>query len=577
MIKVLLVCDFYETKNIPDSVFTVKKNVTLFPISNIPLIEYILEMLSKNGFTEIILAGSSTSVVLEYLKRTKYHKLLNISCLSNSHTSLGDILREIDEKDWRVDNLLVYYANTFVNYDLRFVLDEHLRSKKKNRNVILTTVLFDEKARKTNNLYGMRGPEIVYYEELGKKGNVKADMWNMVERYGSVDLISNVSKSRVFVISSEAFPIFTENFDFQSIEDLIKGFQVFNAYGYKINAILSDRIPYKRARATKEVINISSISLNSLSFTSHVVTQYSEKTGTCSEGAKNQANENIMSLGVAYGKSITTLQDYFDINTDFRSRRSSPFSLEDYINYPEKHYTCRDGNYIIDDVQVNCSLDKSVLGKSKVTENTMIKSSNICNGCVIKASVIQDCILWDGVSVSKNLSECLVISNDEDGIIYLNQIEETDESEVVDEEECENTFFTDVVNYLLDTYGDISSFKMDVDEVLKQVNLLRIVWNASRFDLVEAFGIFLAEIYDPKDTEGSTINASLFFPILIGITEDTNSQDLLLTSINSHLTGLDNKGKKEIVSRYGFLLLEDGLVSRASIKKYRNLIKKNLI
>lgn len=577
MIKVLLVCDFYETKNIPDSVFTVKKNVTLFPISNIPLIEYILELLFKNNFTEIVLAGSSVSIVFEYLRRTKYSKLLSINCLSNSHTSLGDILREIDEKDWRVDNLLVYYANTFVNYDLRFMLDEHFKSKKSNKNVILTTILFEEKTRKMNNLYALCGSEIVYYEEQSKKGNVKADVWNLIERYGTVDFASNLSKSRVFVISSEAFPLFTENFDFQSIEDLIKGFQVFNAYGYKINAILSDTIPYKRTRTMKEIINISTISLNSLSFTSHVVTQYSEKTGTCPGSVENQAGENMMNLGVAYGKSITTLQDYFDINTDFRSRRSSPFSLEDYINYPEKHYTCRDGNYIIDDIQVNCSIDKSVLGKSKVTENTTIKSSNICNGCVIKANVIQDCILWDDVSVSKNLSECLVISNGEDGIIYLNQIDETDESVDENEEEFESTFFTDVVDYLLAMYKDVSNFKMDIDEVLKQVNLLRIVWNASRFDLVEAFGIFLAETYDQNDKEGSTINASLFFPILIGITEDSNSQDLLLTSINAHLIGLDNGGKKEIVSRYGFLLLEDGLVSRAAIKKYRNLIKKNLI
>ncbi|ELA47356.1 hypothetical protein VCUG_01125 [Vavraia culicis subsp. floridensis] len=577
MIKVLLVCDFYETKNIPDSVFTVKKNVTLFPISNIPLIEYILELLFKNNFTEIVLAGSSVSIVFEYLKRTKYNKLLSINCLSNSHTSLGDILREIDEKDWRVDNLLVYYANTFVNYDLRFMLDEHFKSKKSNKNVILTTILFDEKTRKMNNLYALCGSEIVYYEEQSKKGNVKADVWNLIERYGTVDFASNLSKSRVFVISSEAFPLFTENFDFQSIEDLIKGFQVFNAYGYKINAILSDAIPYKRTRTMKEIINISTISLNSLSFTSHVVTQYSEKIGTCPGSVENQAGENMMSLGVAYGKSITTLQDYFDINTDFRSRRSSPFSLEDYINYPEKHYTCRDGNYIIDDIQVNCSIDKSVLGKSKVTEYTTIKSSNICNGCVIKANVIQDCILWDDVSVSKNLSECLVISNGEDGIIYLNQIDETDESVDENVEEFESTFFTDVVDYLLAMYKDVSNFRMDIDEVLKQVNLLRIVWNASRFDLVEAFGIFLAETYDQNDKEGSTINASLFFPILIGITEDSNSQDLLLTSINAHLIGLDNGGKKEIVSRYGFLLLEDGLVSRAAIKKYRNLIKKNLI
>lgn len=573
MIKVLLVCDFYETKNIPDLVFKVKKNITLFPVSNIPLIEYILELLLKNNFVEIILAGKNLTSIFEYLKKTKYCKLMNIECFGNNHGSFGDILREIDEKYWRVDDLLVYFANTFVNYDLNYLVKKHLQSRKAEKNVILTTILFDEKAKKTNNLYALRGSEIVYYNEQNKKGNVHPEVWNLLEKFGTVDFVSCLSKSRVFVISSEAFPLFTENFDFDNVEDLIRGFCVFNAYGYKINAIFADKIPFKATRNVKETINISTINLNSLSFTSRIITQYSEETVF---SVKDKTEENLMELGTSYGKSITTLRDYFEINTDFRSRRASPFSFEDYINYPEKHYKWLDGNYIIEGVRVDGLLDRSVLGNSKVNANTTVKSSNISNGCVIQAN-IEDCILWDDVNVDKSLCECLVISNDENGIIYFNQTDEISESEEEDEEEFLASFFTDMVNYLLEIYSDVSNFKTDIDEVLKQVSLLRIVWNASKFDLVEAFGIFLAKTYDHNDIEGSTINASLFFPILIGLVEDSNSQDLLLTSINGHLAETDNKSKKEIVIRYGFLLLEDGLLSRAAIKKYRHLMKKNLI
>lgn len=570
MIKVLLVCDFYETRNIPDSVFVAKENIALFPISNIPLIEYILGLLYQNGLYEVILAGSSLSIIRQHLEKTKYDSLLRISYLSNSHSSFGDILREADEADWRIDHLLVYFANTFVNYDLQFLVHEHLRSKEKDESVIVTTILFDEKAKKRNNVYTLHDSKIVYYDEQSRKKRVASEFWDVIEKYDTVNVVSNVSKSRVFVVSSEIFPLFTENFDYRTIEDLIIGLQVFNAYGYKINAILSENIPYKTVTSTKDVVKMATISLNTLSFTSQVVTKYNS--GVC---PRSDVDGNTSSQSIAYGKSIITLRDYFDMNMDFRLRRFSPFSLEDYIDYPEKHYKYKDGNYMVGDVHVSCFVDKSVLGESEINANITIKSSNICDGCVIKADV-QDCILWDGVMVCKNLTDCLVVSNNDDGIIGLDQDDlPSDESEVEGKEVYENSFFTDVVNYLVVACVDMLYLKMSMDEIMKEIGLLRIVWNASRFDLVEAFGIFLAKIYDSENEDDSTLNASLFFPILTGMTDDLNAQDLLLESIDTHLSESDCWVRMDIVTRYGFLLLEDGLISRGSIKKYRNLVKEN--
>ena len=115
----------------------------------------------------------------------------------------------------------------------------------------------------------------------------------------------------------------------------------------------------------------------------------------------------------------------------------------------------------------------------------------------------------------------------------------------------------------------------DMDEVLRQVSLLRISWNASNLDLIEAFGMFLCQTYDADDFESIIIKTSCFFPIIHGITDDPNAQDLLLTSLNDHLKEEDIKRKKEFVIRYGFIFLEDGLISRSVIKKYRHLMRKN--
>ena len=126
-------------------------------------------------------------------------------------------------------------------------------------------------------------------------------------------------------------------------------------------------------------------------------------------------------------------------------------------------------------------------------------------------------------------------------------------------------------------YEKMDECEIDIDEIFRQVNLLRISWNASNLDLVEAFGMFLCETYNPDDFDSSIIKTACFFPIIHGLTDDTNAQDLLLTSLNAHLKEDNSVRKKEFVIRYGFIFLEDGLITRSVIKKYRHLMKKNRI
>lgn len=569
--KVLLVCDFYEPKKIPNEVFSVKKNITLFPISNVPLIEYIMEHFYSNNFLEVILVGSSLNSIYDYIKRTKYFRMMRINCLSNNFNSFGDIMRDIDEKDWRIDNLLIYYANTFVNFDLNYCFRKHLEFKKKEKNVILTTILLDAKPCKTNNVYACSGSEIIYYDEQTKKGNVEIDYWPLLEKYKKIDFFTCLSKSRVFIVSNEIFSIFTEYFDCKSIEDLIQSLFLLNAYNYKMFCITTNEIPLVEKKTyVKSILNIEQINLQSLSFTSKIITKVTE------ESKIEEKESKLVNLGFTYGKCITSIQDYFEINNDFRQLRESPFSFENCIDFVEKEYQSIGNNYIIEGMRVYGAIDHSVLGNSKIRKNSSIRSSNICNGCVVEAD-IQNCILWDDVYVEKNLKECLVISNDENGIIYLDELEDEEESLSKSDEESEYTFFTDVVNYLNLMYEKMDEEEIDVDEVLRQVNLLRISWNASYLDLVEAFGVFLAETYNPDDFETSIIKTSCLFPIIHGLTDDPNAQDLLLTSISEHLKEYDPKRRKEIVIRYGFILLEDGLITRSVIKKYRHLMKKNHI
>ncbi|KRH92317.1 Translation initiation factor eif-2b epsilon subunit, partial [Pseudoloma neurophilia] len=281
----------------------------------------------------------------------------------------------------------------------------------------------------------------------------------------------------------------------------------------------------------------------------------------------------LIDLNETYGKTISSIQDYFDINQYFKYFRVNSKKSEDFINFSEREYRKFGSNYISTQMNTNLQIESSIFGNSEIGKNYYVKSSNILNGCKIQGN-LQNCIIWEDVFVKKNLKECLVISNDENGIIYLDKCDEDDLSDSKSDESDQETFFNNLIDYLQSVYDKMDEKETDMDDVLRQVSLLRISWNASNLDLIEAFGMFLCKTYNPNDLDNIIIKTSCFFPIIHGLTDDPNSQDLLMTSLNDHLKEEDIERKKKFVIRYGFIFLEDGLISRAVIKKYRNLMKK---
>lgn len=639
MTKVLLVCDFYEEKKIPNEVFTVKKNITLFPISNIPLIEYILEHLYKNNFLDVILVGTTSENIFEYLKRTKYYRIMRIDCFPNEYNSFGDILRDIDERDLRYENLLVYYANTFVNYDLNLLYKKHLENQKKDKKLICTTILMESKPTNINHFYVCNDKDVLYSSEHNKKGNLSVDIWSLVEKHENVYFISHLSKSRVFLITNEMFSLFSEYFDCKTLEDVINELYLLNPYDYKIHYIKNEDMPIlseTTKNQAKNNIPIDKLSLQTYSFTSKIISSFNQSFSSFRRSnSKNQpqnifsnevftakqskivtqnaekqtyisayesyatahesyasshqsfvstrqtiesptSEENFLNFTTPYSKSIKSIQDYFEINDDFKKLRKSPKLFEKFINIKEKEYITKGNNYVAEGVSFKGSLDQSILGHSEISQKSSVISSNVCNGCRISAN-LQNCILWDDVDVKKNLKECLVISNNEDGIIYLNNLDEEDESETNSEDSSENTFFNDTIDYLTNCFEEMDNCDIDIEDVLKNVNLLRISWNASNLDLVEAFGVFLCRTYAEDSSENTIIKTSCFFPIINGLTDEPNAQDLLLTSLIEHFDVGDIQKKKEFLIRYWFLFLEGGIITKSVLKKYKNLMKMNRI
>ena len=79
---------------------------------------------------------------------------------------------------------------------------------------------------------------------------------------------------------------------------------------------------------------------------------------------------------------------------------------------------------------------------------------------------------------------------------------------------------------------------MDLNEVSKQLSLIRIVWNASSNELIEAFSMFSCEKIDFTNLDDNISKASYFFNILAIYITKLEDYEHLMDCMYYNLKGL---------------------------------------
>ena len=111
----------------------------LFPIANIPLILFQIELLAKNGVTKIIIASARDPEILKAeVKQVKQYHMKGKSQLIEFKfvklerpSSLCEALREINVSFELNDDFILINGDIVTNADLSPALMQHYESKKK--------------------------------------------------------------------------------------------------------------------------------------------------------------------------------------------------------------------------------------------------------------------------------------------------------------------------------------------------------------------------------------------------------------------------------------------------------------
>lgn len=529
---VLLVCDFYETSQIPPSIFDIKDNLALFPIVNVPLIDYILNNLLDQHFKNVIISGRQIDSVISYLETTKYKETMNIRCFRCEGNSLGDIFRSIDDNGFEFKELIVMYANHYTNISLGKLLKKH----KKSKNTIMTLFVHETQSNDTStHLYALQNGIVLYYEKTNNNKVSVSDIIGISKNNKHIEVCTLYSGPTMAVVSGSIFPLFTENFDFTNLGDFMIGILAAGIYNYKMYLLTEDelaKINGDRGVATEYSTQYYSIDP---SYSGAIYTE----TVYCSEEPENY-----------YSFEINTLFDYYKMNSDVAKKTFSIFKLQ------------KQPDFIKGNIKHEKEISNSFVGESSSIEGNL-----------------KNCIVWENCHVCGDYEGYILCNNGKTyNFCYLESftpLSAGEEDEFNPENIKNETFFNDFNSYLNSCIYSPKFSNLDLNDVFQQISLLRIVWNASKTEVVEAFSYFFIDSIDFSYLEDSISKCSIFFGILAEFIKTKDDQEFLMSVIYDHLIEheLTDGVRAQIFFSFAYLFVENSIIDKSVVKKYNKMHK----
>ncbi|XP_050067427.1 translation initiation factor eIF-2B subunit epsilon-like [Anopheles maculipalpis] len=217
--------------------FTSRKPLALLPIANVPLIEYTLESLSRNGVEEVIVfCCNHIEQVKRYVQerqtaRCTWSIHMKVSIVSSeSCRSIGEAIRDLEARNTIRGNVLLLGVDSVTNADLAALLDEHKRLVKLDRGAVMTVVYKEGLRRmRTGNevMIAMepRTRRLLYHQRLAaqeKERNFEVPL-ELFLGNRDVEVCHGLLDPQIAVCSQAALPLFADNFDFLSRDDFVRG------------------------------------------------------------------------------------------------------------------------------------------------------------------------------------------------------------------------------------------------------------------------------------------------------------------------------------------------------------------
>ncbi|XP_030765131.1 translation initiation factor eIF-2B subunit epsilon isoform X3 [Sitophilus oryzae] len=237
VVQAILVADTFEDEFVP-----ISNNLPLclFPVVNKPLIDYTLEFLSLGGVEEVFLfCCNHVNEVKSYIRKcideaVGWTLTMKVQIIvSESCRSFGDCLRDLDAKGLIRGDFVLLEPGVISNINLLPLLKKHSEILQNDKGAAITLV-FQESALGHRSLcpqdeslvaYNNKN-RVLFHKKIQKSRDKKAVFPIFQEIFlenSSVSIQHNLRDTHIAICSSSVLPLFSDNFDFQTKDDFIKG------------------------------------------------------------------------------------------------------------------------------------------------------------------------------------------------------------------------------------------------------------------------------------------------------------------------------------------------------------------
>ncbi|XP_020282448.1 translation initiation factor eIF-2B subunit epsilon isoform X2 [Pseudomyrmex gracilis] len=206
--------------------------IIMTPVINISLFDYMIDTLVKSRVQEVFLYCSNhVDLLKKYVSEINCKSFTVSLIISDGCRSLGDALRDIDAKGCIRGYFILIRGNTFTNTDLKTLLNTHRLKVEKDKGTTMTMVLRNVGSTRKSCLYDetcllvsdKTSKKILHYAKLNNnEKKVKLEL-NWFLDHSEVELSTCHLDTHIYMCSSSVLPLFADNFDFQTMDDFIRG------------------------------------------------------------------------------------------------------------------------------------------------------------------------------------------------------------------------------------------------------------------------------------------------------------------------------------------------------------------
>lgn len=250
----------------------------LLPLANVPLLHYSIESATRTGVAHIyVLTRAHAHLIRQHvddaLQDLLHGQGINITVMSTPEAlSEGDAIRELDAKQVLRSDFLLYRSDSVCTMDLHSVVDRHRQRRKLDKDAIMTMCCMPvrddtpmrSRATRPVQYVDPATNQILHYEMLSghpkRKAVMPYELLRLDDKNGfdEIDVRFDLVDAGVHVCSIDVPPLFSENFDYQSLStDFIPGILTSDLLDSKIFLHIGKRGYGGRAQDTQTYDAIS--------------------------------------------------------------------------------------------------------------------------------------------------------------------------------------------------------------------------------------------------------------------------------------------------------------------------------